>query len=215
MKINKIFISGLLVLSLLMSCSVCPAQKNTDLVPISIVGKWVSIKRSKGGLGGAYIFGKDESMAVLYGAIIDYKYKITGKKIFETYPNETQTTSYFSINGKTLTLEKIDSQDSTSECKLEMKRLGNNADHPKSVIGKWTYKHKTGAWTVQEYTADGKAQLCVPLVTEVGKYHLINNELLIELKGKEKISREIRIDGNRLVFLSGDGHSEEIYKKFN
>ena len=195
-----------------MGCNVCVLENKMKIEQSQIIGKWVSSIRSEGGLGGVYFFGKDQNLMVLYGAIIDSRYQIFGTKIVES-SNGKRTESNYTIEGDILTIEQIWPQKPPSECKLEMKRLGNHNDHSSLIVGKWTYKHKTGAWVIQEYTADGRAQLLVPLIIENGKYNLSGNKLSIQLKDKKNI-REISIEKNRLVFMSDEVHSEEIYLKF-
>lgn len=217
MKIKTILFSSFLVLILLLNSRLVQSNSTNAASLNSIVGKWVSKERSEGELGGVYLFGKDGNVIVVYGAIIDYDYKITEQNIVETYSDGTQIKSSYSVNGKILTKKQIYPQNSNSESKIEvkMKKLESSIENSNSVIGIWLYRNENGAWIIQEYKANNKAQVCISLVIEIGKFHLINNELTIELKGKEKISRKIRIDNNCLVLMPYDNRSEEIYIRTN
>ncbi len=184
-----------------------------------IIGKWVQTERTKGDLGGIFIFYEDGKSTVIFGAIVESKYIIEGDNLIEIYQgnrSKNETIKYsFLVDNENLTIKKLDSRH-PKDCNVELKmdRINGSKEIHKSIIGKWTYEHCTGGKALVQYTTDGRKLLCVPMVYETGHYILEDENLTIKMENGRSYTRQVKIEKEKLTLLKTKDKKEEIYDRF-
>ena len=174
----------------------------------SIVGKWAANVRTRGGLGGMWIFEPDGKASKSFGALVDFHYSADGrimKSVFEdSYTKTVEEDSYpYEIIDDVLITNPTDTMK-----RQEMKRVGSPRPGVNPVVGIWTYKHYTGGMATMEFTSSGLAQLSVPFETEKFLYTINGKEIVITSERTPSYKAKVRRDKDTLIF-SADGDEKE------
>ncbi|NVN92646.1 MAG: hypothetical protein HXX11_18905 [Desulfuromonadales bacterium] len=181
----------------------CSASDQSELV-----GKWASVARTKGGLGTRYYFEESGIVMSSFGALVDFDYKIEGQMMKTNLKGEKEQTDSapFEIVGDKLILNPSD-----QTTRQEMTRSTITATNAHPVVGVWSFKHYAGGMATMQYTTNGLAQLSVPFDTVKGKFAVQGQSLQIDFDGMPSVTREFRLEGNRLLFLPDGKNMEEKY----
>jgi hypothetical protein len=178
-----------------------------------IVGKWAANGRTRGGLGGMWLFEPNGNASLSFGALVDFRYSVKDH-ILKTVVNDPYAKSIeedaapYEIIGDTLITNPTD-----TTRRQEMKRIGSQRQGVNPIVGIWTYKHYTGSMATMEFTSTGLAQLSVPFETQKGRYTFKEQELIIDTEGKPTYRRKIQIENDTLIFLSEGSKKEERYTR--
>jgi hypothetical protein len=192
---------------LILLTSIASAAQN------DIVGKWAANGRTRGGLGGMWIFELNGSASLSFGALVDFRYSVKDH-ILKTVVNDPyakkieEDSAPYQIIGDTLITNPTDTMR-----RQEMKRIGSARVGLDPIVGIWTYKHYTGGMATMEFTSTGLAQLSVPFETQKGRYTFKQQELIIDTEGKPTYRRKIRIENDTLIFLPEGDKKEERYTR--
>jgi len=137
-----------------------------------ILGEWVSAKRTAGGLGGSKYYKQDGTVIATFGALIDYKYKLTGN-ILSLYNQEGELSSEeeFKISGSNLFLKNVKT---SKEQKLER----YDGDHKNGIIGKWIGENDTGKKWCFHFTENMNCYFSVPLAQVQGQYRFYGDKYM-------------------------------------
>jgi hypothetical protein len=174
----------------------------------SLLGEWISVERSKGGLGAAKNYTQDGNVRATFGALVDFKYKIVGKKLtlsLPQVPKATDIVQTFQINGDKLTLT-----DDTGN-KQELTRMpgaGNSG-----IIGKWTGDHYTGAKQILHFTKEQNCYLAVPMISADGTYTIMGDVLSESYKDKGSQHYKWAIQDGVLTLNDSQGKTEKYMRK--
>jgi hypothetical protein len=172
----------------------------------SIVGEWIAVERTKGGLGASKSFNIEGIVVTTFGALVDFKYRISGTKMTLSYPNETDVVQKYQIkNGKLILINET--------CKQELSRLSGEAKT--EIVGKWIGDHYTGGKQILHFTKGGNCYFSVPMVSEEGSYK-IDGDRLTETYDKGKIQSwnwSIQSDNLTLIDLVNGKHEKYMRKK--
>ena len=178
-----------------------------------IVGKWAANGRTRGGLGGMWIFESNGNASLSFGALVDFRYSVKDH-IVKTVVNDPyaktieEDAAPYEIIGDTLITNPTDTMK-----RQEMKRIGSPRQGVDPIVGIWTFKHYTGGMATMEYTSTGLAQLSVPFETQKGIYTYKEQKLIIDTEGKPTYRRKIRIENDTLMFLQEGNNKEERYTR--
>ncbi len=171
----------------------------------SILGEWISVERSKGGLGAAKNYNKDGTVQATFGALVDFKYKVTGKKITLSFPEADDIVQKFEIKDSKLVLT-----DATGN-KQELTRISDDAIT--GLLGKWTGVHYTGAKQILHFTAAHNCYLAVPMISADGTYIIMGDILTESYKDKGSQNYKWTIRDNVLILTDGQGKTEKYMRK--
>ena len=146
----------------------------------SIIGEWLAVERTRGGLGASKSYRPDGIVNSTFGALVDFKYETIGNKLILSFSNEPDKAQVFEISGAKLILSN------ESGLKEELTRL--SGDEHSGIVGKWIGDHYTGAKQILHFTARHNCYLAVPMMSANGSY-LINGNKLTETydNGKEDL----------------------------
>jgi hypothetical protein len=186
----------------------------SDAADDGVVGIWSSASRTKGGLGTQWIFLKDGNVTYTFGALVDFKYEISGSRIKTTLlaPDQSVTNEVsveeFSIDGDTLTVNP-----QTPDRKLVMKRSGRSETGEPLIVGDWTYTHYTGGPALMRYSRSGTVQLSVPFQTLTGTYRNNQGILSVTLRDQKPMDSKFRREKDFLI-LTDNESKESKYLKF-
>jgi hypothetical protein len=168
------------------------------------VGTWDAIKRSYGGLGQTALFSGDGNVGLVFGAMVDMKYKVEGGKltVYSDDPgNRFSQTSDLKLIGDSAIV-------ASGGRSLTMVRL--SAAKPESgLVGTWQYMHYTGVPGYDEYAQDGSMRLRVPIQVQRGIYNVVGNKVSIQIltPTRETLDSEFAINGDTLEFqMRGEKH---------
>jgi hypothetical protein len=174
-----------------------------------VAGIWSSVGRTKGGLGTQWTFGPGGSAVYTFGAVVDFRYEISGNKVTTTLvqPDGTAApdseTGTFLVEGDTLTMNPD---------RPERQQMTRTPASPgkSGLVGEWTYKHYTGGPAFMRYSSNGAAQLVVPMKTSEGSYRLESAGGSIALGGQQY---GLLLRNDSLVVRDPRGR-ESAYKRF-
>jgi hypothetical protein len=153
-------------------------------VPGSLLGTWDAVARSSGGLGSTLSFGIDNSLTFAVGALVDMKYRHAGDSLFVIDQEGDTRASQIKIVADTL----IETRSRGAQKKM---RVGA-AVAADSLLGLWSYPHYTGVTAFEEYTADGRLRLRVPVRTLRGTYVTAGQTAMLHLMGDGGGDREVK-----------------------
>ena len=180
---------------------------------INIAGKWAANVRTRGGLGGMWIFEPNGKASKSFGALVDFRYCVDGrilKTVFKDPYTEKveEDSSPYEILGDVLIANPTD-----TTRRQEMKRVGSPRAGADPIVGIWTYKHYTGGIATMEFTSSGLAQLSVPFEVEKYLYTLSGQEIIITAEGTPSYRRKIRIENDSLIFPAEGDEKEKQYSR--
>ena len=173
---------------------------------LPITGEWLSKGRSKGGLGTTIIFTNDGKVTTTMGALVDFTYKIEGDKLFLSGTNGEKLSYQFKQEKNTLELKDLSCGEIQKMTKVE-------SCSPSSIIGKWAYKHYSGAPAEMEFTKNGNCYLSVPMDKVDGKYTISDGILVIKLAGKPESKWTYSIDKDTLTITELGTDEKKIYNR--
>jgi hypothetical protein len=174
---------------------------------------WSSLSRTKGGLGPQWVFTKDGNVTHTFGALVDFKYEVSGSQIKMTLlaPEHSVTQEIvaqeFSIKGDTLT-----ENPQTPDRKQIMKRIGKPYKDAHPIVGEWTYKHYTGGPALMRYSRTGVVQLSVPFQTLTGTYRTNQGTLTITPNGRKPVSYKVKREKDSLVLADEEGKESKFLR---
>jgi len=171
-----------------------------------MVGLWESTSTSRGGIGGNIEFKADGSFVSAVTVLVDLRYEAKNGKIY-IGKNRGEPVSYeagagFKVDNTALVLVGPNGQEEVR------KRLG--PARANSIVGKYKYRHYTGAMAYEQYTADGIMQFRLPMQSTRGCYRVAGNEIrVVSLHQDAKILR-YKLSADRLVLT--DKERPSTYK---
>lgn len=173
----------------------------------SIVGEWISVERSKGGLGSAKTYIADNTVQATFGALVDFKYKLDGNKITLSFPGADDIVQKIEIKDTKMILTF-----ETTGGKQELTRIGGD---PKSgIIGKWTGDHYTGGKQILHFTTSNNCYLSVPMISAKGSYQIKDDTLRESFEGQKKAEWKWAIQDNVLTLTDKkQGKTEKYMRK--
>jgi hypothetical protein len=157
----------------------------------SILGEWISVQRTKGGLGSAKTYNREGVVNGTFGALVDFTYKITGNKLTLSFPDAADRVRNYQIHDAKLTLTD------GSDNKQQLTCLSGDA--MSGIIGKWIGDHYTGQKQILLFTASENCYLAVPMVSTKGSYQIKGDTLTESFEGKGKQDWKWSIKDNVLT----------------
>lgn len=179
----------------------------------NIVGKWAANVRTRGGLGGMWIFEPNGMASKTFGALVDFRYSADGrilKSVFEDpYTKKVdEDSSPYEIIGDVLITNPTDTMK-----RQEMKRVGLPRSGVNPIVGIWTYKHYTGGMATMEFTSTGLALLSVPFETGKFLYTISEKEIIITSERIPSYKAIVRIEKDTLIFPAEGEEKEKRYTR--
>jgi len=171
----------------------------------SILGEWISVQRTKGGLGSAKTYNREGIVNGTFGALVDFTYKITGNKLTLSFPDAADIVQNFQIHDSKLTLTD------GSGNKQELTRISDDAKA--GIIGKWIGDHYTGQKQILHFTASENCYLAVPMVSAKGSYQIKGDTLTESFEGKGKQDWKWSIKDNVLTLTDVTQDKSEKYMR--
>jgi hypothetical protein len=172
-----------------------------------LIGESVCASRSKGGLGGSKYYREDGTVIVTFGALIDFKYKVTGNVLtLYNEQGELSTEQEITFSGSDLFLKEIKTG--------KVQKLTRVDGEPKpSIVGKWVGNHYTGGKQCMHFTKGLNCYFSVPFGQAKGSYKVNGDTYFEESAEKGKTEWKISIKGDLLTLKKTDGSKIEEYKK--
>jgi hypothetical protein len=176
----------------LASTLTCQPAINKELVAL-----WESTSISKGGIGNNIEFRIDGSYIAAVTVLVDLRYEVKNGKLY-TGKNSGEPVSYEA--GAEIKVENnalvLIGQDGEKEVR---KRISpGRAD---SVVGKYKYRHYTGAIAYEQFTADGIMQFRLPMRSTRGCYLVTGNEVKVIPPDQEAKTLQYTLSTGRLVLV--------------
>jgi hypothetical protein len=196
----------------LVGCAATSQQTQTaaESQPVSagLIGTWEDQVRSADGIGLTFLFAPERTVTMVFGAMVDGKYKLEGDQftIIGTGGNRPVTQTVFLTNAGDTAIFSY----GTASDKLVRMGPGTQGD---SIIGKWRYIHYTGVPGYNEYRADGRMRLRVPIRVVKGSYSVRGNTLIMRtsLAPNEDRKAPLTLRGDTLT-IDMDGHLETFLR---
>jgi hypothetical protein len=165
----------------------------------SLVARWDSETRSRGGLGTWIELAANGTCAQTTGAMIDGTWTLEGDRLTldmkETDGRRHSQSVTVKMTGEHQT-QVVSGQS------RQLVRVGVAESGATPLIGIWSYPHYAGGQAYEEYRNDGRYLFRLPIRTTPCRWTVNGNQLLI-VEGSRK--RELRwsLEGDRLVLESG------------
>jgi hypothetical protein len=172
-----------------------------------LVGLWESTSISKGGIGNNIEFRMDGSYIAAVTVLVDLRYEVKNGKLY-TGKNAGEPVSYEA--GTEIKVENnalvLIGQNGEKEVR---KRISpGRAD---SVVGKYKYRHYTGAIAYEQYTADGVMQFRLPMRSTRGCYLVTGNEVKVIPPDQEAKTLQYKLSTGQLILI--DQKNPSTYKR--
>ena len=171
-----------------------------------LVGLWESTSISKGGIGNNIEFRIDGSYVAAVTVLVDLRYEVKNGKLY-TGKNTGEPVSF----------------EAGAEIKVDNNALiliGQNGEkevrnrispgRANSVVGKYKYRHYTGAIAYEQFTADGLMQFRLPMQSTRGCYLVSGNEVKVTSPNQEAKTLQYKLSAGRLVLV--DQKNPSTYK---
>ncbi len=186
------------------------AQQST---PAGIVGRWFSLERSKGGIGGLCEFRSDGAVDYSIGAVVDASWRIENNQLIlppatTDGPEQKYTLKWLGDNK--LRLE-------TEGTVTVLARVGDRPNARKPIIGEWLEKREMSGlnleahWLIYE---DGKMLFIMPIKIQHGTYTVSGSSLFLKVPGLEKPEFRFKILDNSLTLSDAEGGQESHYVRY-
>jgi hypothetical protein len=171
----------------LASTLVCQAPQNAN-----VIGLWESTAITRGGIGHNIKFRSDGSYKTATVVLVDLAYDIRNGKLYIS-KNRGEPVNY--EQGARIELNESEMILLGDNGQREVrKRLAVNGE--KSIIGKYKYRHYTGAIAYEQYTADGLMKLRLPMSTNSGCYSLDHNMIIVSQTENDSKNNEISVSSD-------------------
>jgi hypothetical protein len=174
-----------------------------------ILGRWDSQSRSKGGIGSMLHFRGDGTVDVTVGAMLDFKYRTAGNRLYLALGTETFGPIEYSIKGNTLIRK-----DPKAGTASEASRVAGSAPPVPTIVGTWRSSHPTGADLVEEFLPDGVLLYRVPFRTDRGRFQADGSTLSMQIPRRPRTYiATYRVEGNVMVVTYRHDGKEERYMR--
>jgi hypothetical protein len=187
----------------------------TALVVLAVVaqsqllGTWVSVQRSLGGLGSTLAFLPDGKLERSFGPIVEGWYEIAGDKLIEppSTVNGAPRISRFRVEGDTLFIR---SEKGSAEARFT--RIGKKPESA-SIVGIWRPVEKPQGdprlaaalgREIREYTRDGLTKFRLPLQTQTGTYDVSSASIKLDRPAR------FRLDKGLLIVMTAEGEESFV-----
>jgi hypothetical protein len=120
----------------------------------SIHGEWISVNRTKGGLGATKTYKQNNQMISTFGALVDFEFKLDKNQLILSIPNTPDITQNVIFSDTKLILTD------KSGNKQELTRLDKKGSA--NIAGRWIGNHYTGAKQILHFTDKQNCYFSVP-----------------------------------------------------
>ena len=160
MRSTNCIIASLLLSASSLCAQVVPAQSPESSASLSepqLLGTWVAVHRSLGGLGSMCTFRPGGKLEMSLGAIVEGWYKTEGDRLIQpsgsSVPGAPPTVLHFRVEGDTLYEQHSDKQGS-GETRFLRVGKGGAGDAP--LVGVWRAEHATASSIMEEQRKAGR-----------------------------------------------------------
>jgi hypothetical protein len=171
-----------------------------------LVGLWESTSISKGGIGSNIEFRADGSFISAVTVLVDLRYEVkSGRLYIGKNPGEPvsyETGAEFKVDNTALVLIG-----QNGEKEVRQRISPGRAD---SVVGKYKYRHYTGAVAYEHFTPDGIMQFRLPMQSTRGCYQVTGNEIKFISPNQETKTLQYKLSTGRLILF--DQKNPSTYK---
>jgi hypothetical protein len=172
-----------------------------------VLGEWVPVSTTKGGLGGTRTFETNGTVVVAFGAALNLKYKVENSELVLSDETSTPVQSLdFTITGTTLTLTN-----SKTGKKEELTRV--KGSEGKGLVGKWIGDHYTGQKQIMHFTTNMNCYLSVPFQSVSGSFSVVGDTLTEEFPNEGKTEWKWEIAEDVFTLTKKSGNKTEKYKR--
>jgi hypothetical protein len=201
---QQLFSQGLVVTWLFTLVMISPSTASLSGQEVSIVGKWESVTRSRGGIGSTLDFHSDGTVSLTPGAMLDLNYRLDGTRLVMSFTDPgsgevSENTVDVHISGDSMMQSD---PESGQEIRLVRAQAARTDTLP--IVGTWSFTHQTGGTAFQIFTADGNMHLRVPARTDRGTYVISADSLTTIIEGQDPWQVRYAIDGTKLTLYSAD-----------
>ena len=175
--------------------------------PSELVGTWDAISRSYGGIGSSVLLAGDGAFALVFGAMVDVKYKVKGSDFTffgDDRGKEFSETQRLKFVGDTAVL-------SAHGCSMKLIPLETGTARG-SLVGKWRMMHLTGVPAYEEFSPEGVARLRVPIQVQKGTYSVSGDSIAFHVitPRPEDWGAQIFLTGDTLTVLNNVGQQRYL-----
>ena len=169
-----------------------------------MVGKWISSKRSAGGIGHILALMEDGTAGSTTAVILDCQLDNQQQQVILGGSEDQPVRYAFMIRDSHLVLTRVESGKEILAQKAE--------GAPESVLGKWTYKNDFGADVFLEI-AERACYFTIPLSQYFGTYTLREDTITFKLSGVPGGTQKYQLEDHHLTLIADDGTQYRYFKK--
>lgn len=201
-----------------------------------LVGTWVAVHRSLGGLGSIWEFQRGGKLQVSFGAVVEEPYKVADDRLITPPGSTTPGARPMVIKFRIADDFMYWSTPGSGGKEARFKRTGRPQAGDPPIVGEWLMDvpateprtpegkvrddksqeaiTQVARMAIHEYTRDGLAKLRVPMRTQSGSYNVAQQTFVVEAAGpggpQPKLGR-FRLQDGLLVLAQPDGKTEDTY----
>lgn len=179
----------------------------------SIVGRWFSLERSKGGIGEVCEFRSDGTVDYSTGAVVDMLWRIENNQLIlppATIDGPEQKYTLKWLGDNKLRLE-------TEGGVTELSRVSDHPDSGKPIIGEWLEKREMGGQDMEAhwlFYQDDKLLFIMPFKIQHGTYTISGSSLHLKIAGLEEPEFRFKLADNSLTLSDTEGGRESHYARY-
>ena len=188
-----------------------------------IVGHWVAVNRSKGGIGSMWDFKPDGTLAMSPGAVVDMPYKFEGDTLTlppgTTGPDARPQIIKVRVDGNNLYQKFPD-----GEAEMHFVRIKDGKPGDPPIVGTWKMappntgdaqspQQQAFANSTHTYTRGGTLKLRIPFAFMSGTYDSKAGIFTLNKKDGSIFKGAFHLQDGKLYLTQPDGKSEDVYVK--
>jgi hypothetical protein len=160
----------------------------------TLVGRWESVRRSRGGIGEVLDLGEDGTHVRGPAVLVDLSYELNGPQLTLAAPGEAALPARdVTVTAATMQISDADEREPLRH------RVGSPASGPPSIVGVWKYEHYAGGTAFERYEAGGRLEFRLSMpATAHGRWTAEAG--VLQLRSDEsEVSFDADIDGDLLT----------------
>jgi hypothetical protein len=142
------------------------------------------------------LLSRDSAFALVLGAMVDVNYSIAGRT-FTILPDPNSK----GVETQTLAFADGEAVLSANGCSRKLTRL-DTLPGDSGLVGRWKSLHMTGVPAYEEYTADGRVRMRVPIQVQKGVFSMVGNSIVFHTLSPPSAdwAADFELKGNTLTF---------------
>ena len=185
------------IITLVLATSLACKSPGNDI----ITGLWEAASVSRGGIGHNIEFRNDGTYTMAVTVLIELSYEIKNGKFFMSH-NKGESIDY--DKGAKIEITKLGFTLTNENGETEVK-IKERPSKEKTIVGKYIYRHYTGAMAFEKYTNDGIVKFRLPKKSFSGCFFIDENTIKVTRPHEETVEMKYKLSNTVLYLNNSEG----------